>query len=187
MEHDFLSDRRQALEEAFFARHNKELTEKLREKAEAAEERQRLAAATGIQDEAALTRLQALGLHPTTLSALSLVPLVLVAWADGKLEAKERKVILEAAAANGLEVGTPAFDSLEGWLHELPPAGLLEAWLDYVKALTADLGEEGTAHLRQDILERAAKVAKSAGGWWDLGAVSDEEKGVLAQLEKAFA
>lgn len=187
MDHDFLSDRRQALEEAFFARHNKELSEKLREKLEAAEERKQLAAATGIQDEAALERLQALGLHPTTLSALSLVPLILVAWADGKLEPKERKVILEAAAANGLEVGSPAFESLEVWLHELPPAGLLDAWQDYVRALTADLGRDGAEHLRRDILERASRVAKAAGGWWDLGAVSDDEKGVLARLEKAFA
>jgi hypothetical protein len=186
MSHDFLDDRRHALEEAFFARHNKELVEKMRHQAEAAEERSRLAAATGISDESVLNRFQELGLHPSTLSALSLVPLVLVAWADGKLEPKEQKVILAAAEANGIEAGSEAHQSLLQWLHELPPAGLYEAWRDYVQALCRDLGEDGTQHLRTDILGRALKVAKAAGGWWDLGAVSHEEEGVLARLEKAF-
>lgn len=186
MDHDFLDDRRHALEEAFFARHNRELVDAMRTRAAAREERLALAAATGISDEAALERLQALDLHPSTLAALSLVPLVLVAWADGKLAPKEREVVLEAAEANGLEPGTPAHDSLLGWLSHLPPGGLFEAWTDYVRALAADLGPEGTARLREDLLDRATAVAKAAGGWWDLGAVSDAERGVLAQLARAF-
>lgn len=186
MSHDFLDDRRHAMEEAFFSRHNKELVERMRQKTEAAEERAQLAAATGITDEAALTRLQDLGLHPTTLSALSLVPLVLVAWADGSLQPKERKVILEAAASNGLEPGSDAYESLLTWLHEIPAPGLFEVWHDYVQSLCRDLGPEGAAHLKEDILSRANRVAKAAGGWWDLGAVSDAEQGVLARLTKAF-
>lgn len=186
MSQDFLDDRRHALEEAFFARQNKELVEKMREQAAAAAERAELAAATGISDESTLERLQQLGLHPTTLSALSLVPLVLVAWADGSLAPKERKVILEAAEANGLTPGSDAHANLLGWLQDLPPEGLFEAWHAYVVALCRDLGQEGAQRLKKDILERAERVAKAAGGWWDLGAVSDAEKGVIARLEQAF-
>jgi len=41
--------------------------------------------------------------EPETVLALQLVPLAAVAWADGKIEPREREAVLKAAAAQGIE------------------------------------------------------------------------------------
>ena len=56
-----------------------------------------------VADDAVLEKLANFGMDASTLAALSLAPLVLVAWADGEVDAKERDAVLAAAA----EVGQP--------------------------------------------------------------------------------
>src|SRR5690242_6516966 len=80
MEREFLEDRRRGLEEAFFAQHDAALLRRLREAGEAKAKREALAAASGITDDALLDRLVALGISSETLTALSLIPMVAVAW-----------------------------------------------------------------------------------------------------------
>jgi len=52
-----------------------------------------------------LDSLIASGISPDTIAAVSLIPLVAVAWADKKLEAKERDAILNAATEAGISAG----------------------------------------------------------------------------------
>jgi uncharacterized membrane protein YebE (DUF533 family) len=69
-----------------------------------------LAAASGITDDAVLDRLAAFNLGADTLAALSVAPLVVVAWADGGIDDKERSAVLAGAAEAGLgrqDVGRP--------------------------------------------------------------------------------
>jgi hypothetical protein len=58
-------------------------------------------AASGITDDALLDKLVALNLHGETLAALSLDPLVMVAWADGHIDKGERIALLSAASGGG--------------------------------------------------------------------------------------
>ena len=97
---DALKDRERSLEETFFGKVNAELLDKLRSDTERAASREGLARVSGIADAEVLDRLVELGISPETWTALSLVPLVEVAWANGEVEDKERRAVL--AGADGL-------------------------------------------------------------------------------------
>ena len=103
---EILKDRGRSLEDEFFRREDARLKEKLRETAQREGAREDLARASGIKNPAIVERLLALGVRPETVTALSLVPLVEVAWADGSLDDNERRVILERAGTSGLAPGS---------------------------------------------------------------------------------
>jgi tellurite resistance protein len=188
MSDEFFGDRRRALEESFFAKRNQQLLEQLQEQVAAESQRASLSAASGISDPAVLDVLVSFGVEPATLAALSLVPLVQVAWADGTVEPQERAAILQAAEAEGLDKQDAAFQLLERWLQQPPDKSLLGAWKDYVGALSKKLSEEARQQLHQDVIGRARQVAEAAGGILGLvHKVSAAERAVLAELEKAFS
>ncbi len=65
--------------------------------------------------------LKQLGLEREAFRVLALLPLVYVAWADGRVQPAERRKILEIADNNGLLEHGGA-DALERWLAN-PPTG----------------------------------------------------------------
>src|SRR5918995_1141236 len=89
-EPEILRDRGRSLEDEFFRREDARLKEKLRETAEREGAREALARAAGIKNPEIVERLIGLNIRPETVTALSLVPLVEVAWADGSLDDNER-------------------------------------------------------------------------------------------------
>lgn len=182
-----LGERKKALEEQFFARQEKELRERVRREAAAKARRESLAEASGIRDEALLDRLAALDLDGETVAALSLVPLVEVAWADRTLHEKEREAVLRAARESGVTPDTAAWVLLESWLETRPSGELLTAWEGYVEALVAGLDEGERQALRHELLDRARAVAEAAGGFLGMGKASDAEKAMVKRLEDAFA
>ena len=94
---DALGARGRALENAFFLQEDMKLIERQRELGKLRETRRNLARVSGIRDEKVLDHLMALKIRPETLASLVLVPLVEVAWADGRLDEKEKKALLHAA------------------------------------------------------------------------------------------
>ena len=119
MSRDFLHDREHALEEAFFAQQDQALLRRLRDAQAKLSKKQTLADASGIADDAVLEKLVTLGVEGSTVAALSLVPLVLVAWADGKVDVRERDAVLAAAAEVGVEERGAGRQLLD---HGSPPA-----------------------------------------------------------------
>jgi hypothetical protein len=187
MAEDFLGDRRAGLENAFFAQQDALLRRRLAEMDEAKAKKADLASASGIQDAAVLDKLMALNIGGATLAALSLVPLVVVAWADGALDDKERNAILAAAEQSGLGGQDAAFELLKGWLARKPPPELAATWKAYVSALSPTLSEDARRSLKANLLDRARAVAEAAGGFMGLGRkVSDAERVALEELERAF-
>ena len=182
----FLHDRKNGLEEAFFVKHNRELLERLQQKVALESSVELLAEATGIDDESMLTEMVELGISAQTVAALGLVPLVLVAWADGRIQSAERDALLEAASAAGIEAGSESFELLAGWLEEKPDDAMVQAWEDYVRALSATASEGSRAALRAVTLGRAEAVAQAAGGLLGVGRVSSSERQVLDRLAAAF-
>lgn len=183
---DFLDERRVALEDEFFHRENEKKLAKLKEQLTAAETKEELRKASGMTDEAVLDRLVALGLRGPTVAALSLVPLVAVAWADGELQDKEREQILHAAEAKGMGAGTPGHELLTSWLQKKPDDSLVDAWEGYMKALLAQLNDEQVRVLKNQIIGFAKVIAESAGGFLGFGKVAGSEEKVLARVEAAF-
>jgi hypothetical protein len=188
MSEEFLGDRRKALEEEFFAKHNRQLLRQLQEATAIKAQAEALAAASGITDANVLAQLMALDLSSETLAALALVPLVEVAWADGRLDTKEQSALLSAAEQQGLGKGSASYQVLEEWLRERPSPKLLAAWKAYVATLSTTLSAQDKEALKQDLLGRARSVAEAAGGFLGLGKrVSDAEQAMLTELEQAFA
>ena len=185
MSNDILGDRGRALQEMFFAQQNENLRKALREKEEATSEKEALSSASGIADDALLEQLVALNIRSDTLAALSLVPLIEVAWADGIMEEMQRIAILSAARDSGISSESAAL--LDGWLVTQPGSEVFSAWKDYVSALTSKMDMEVRDKLEQDLLNRARTVAESAGGFLGISAISSKEEEVLKELSRAFS
>jgi tellurite resistance protein len=187
MSGEFLGTRRAALEEAFFAKKNEELRQRLRQLNDARLKREALSSASGITDQVVLEKLEALEIDSDTLAALSIVPLVAVAWADGSIDDRERTSAFSRAAEMGLAKQEMSHQLFERWLAAPPPASLLSAWKDYINVLWATSSDEARHALKQGILGRARAVAEAAGGFLGMGdKVSTAEEAVLNELERAF-
>ena len=182
-----LDDRRVALEEAWFASHNEALRRQMIAADSSKAQHDGLAQATGIRDEAVLAAMQRLGLAGETVAALTMVPLVLVAWADGAVLPEERQAVLRAAVDAGMATGSAGLQLLEAWLHTPPRPALAEAWAGYVAALAHRMAPEARSALARHALSQARAVAEVAGGFLGLGnRISTQEKAVMARLEAAF-
>jgi hypothetical protein len=187
MSKDQLHDRAKAMEESFFAKQNEALRQRLRASEETKTKKQALSAASGVTDDGLLDKLVALNLQGETLAALSLVPLVVAAWADGRIDNSERTAVLSAAEGAGLGKHEVSYQLLAQWLAEPPPAEMLIKWKAYIGALTATLSEEARQALKLTLLDRAREIAEAAGGFLGIGSrVSSAEKAVLDELERSF-
>jgi uncharacterized tellurite resistance protein B-like protein len=181
-----LKAKAKALEDSFFAKENARLLAKLREEAAREEKRKEFRTVLNVANDQLLDALIALGVEAETLVALSLVPLVQVAWADGEIHDKERSAILRAAEERGVAPGAATHDLLESWLLTKPKAELFEVWQRYVGEIMASLDEEARGQLKAAALGRARAVAEAAGGFLGVGAISAAEKSMLEKLEWAF-
>jgi hypothetical protein len=184
---EFLKDRRVSFEEIFFAKQDAKVLAQLRQERERKAAIEGLARVSGMADAELLGRLVDLGIDVRSWTALSLVPLVEIAWADGSIDAKERTAILTAASEHGLHRTAPGYVLLESFLRNRPDAGLFAAWGGYMTELVQQLRPGERESVREQIVDRARKVAAAAGGILGIGAISDAEKRVLATLERPFA
>jgi len=184
---DAFEDRRKALEEQFFKSQNDKLVAKL--KAEKANEQTRdeIRAHTGIQNEKVLDALAALNLGGAAVVVVSAWPLVEVAWADGKVEDREREVVLQQAHNMDVVPGSAADHFLDQLLDEKPDLSWSQLWTEFVQELGKKMSAEDKALLKSEVIGRARTVAESTGGILGIGwKVSSTEAKVLAKLEKAF-
>ncbi len=175
-----------ALEEVFFKNADDQLLDKLRQHQFNQVTKQDISAATGIHDPELLDRLIGMKITVQSLAALSVIPLVEVAWADGELDERERKAVLQAADDAGIPHDGPGYKLLQEWLGSKPPAHMLSAWKDYIEAMAETLPPDEYAKVRDNLLTRAEQVAKSAGGFLGLAKISDAEQKKLDELKAAF-
>lgn len=181
-----LEERGRALENQFYEKENKEKLAAMKAKLDSQRSKDELRKASGMSDEAVLDRLVSLGLRANTIAALSLVPLIQVAWADGTVQDNERVAILQGAHGKGLEEGSDGYELLQGWLKKQPGDELFTAWEAYIKALSAQLNDEQNRLLKNQIVGFAKMVANAAGGILGIGKVSATEDKVLHRIEAAF-
>ena len=182
-----LKERGKSLEEQFFARRDAQLVEELKERQRAEDARDSLASALAIDRSSVPDELIALGLDPGEIAALPLVPLVVVGWADGQLDDKERRAILAAAGQDGIDAESVAYRLLERWLEQQPSGTLVAAWKSYASALCESLAPEARQELQRDVVERARRIAEAAGGLLGrIGKVSGQEERALQDIEGAF-
>jgi hypothetical protein len=175
------------LEEAFFARENAKLLERMREIDEREQRRDALRAVFKNADDGLLDHLADLGIGPETALAVMLIPLVSVAWADGDVADRERAAILEAAEEREIRAGTPAHALLDSWLGSKPGPELVGMWRRYVANVWSELTPAERDDLRRRLLGLARGVAEAAGGFLGLGSrISKAEQQVLDEIAAAL-
>jgi hypothetical protein len=174
------------LEEAFFLQQDKILLDRQRAMKKLAETKEALSAVSGITNDAILARLVELEIKPETVAALATVPLIEVAWADGKIDPEERKAVLAHVNARGIAPGSIEHDLLECWLTHRPEPSLLQAWQAYIHGLCERLTDEEQKSLKEELLRNTTAIAQAAGGFLGVGRVSKEEKEVLELLASSF-
>lgn len=181
-----LGDRGKSLEDEFFRKENDKAVQRLRELQQRTDAREALSKVVGISNPAIIDRLIALGIRPEIVSALAIVPLVEVAWADGSLDAKERQAVLARAEKSGVAPGSADHDLLRTWLDTKPEPRLLTAWTEMVRGLAEQMPAQELASLKNGLIERAQAVARASGGILGVGAVSSAEQAAIDRLEAAF-
>ncbi len=177
----------ETLENSFYGLDRQTILDKIARRRETAEEREALSEASGITDGRLLDLLIDLRINAESLSALALAPLVMVAWADGRVDEKERQAVIEAAREAGVQPGDLSDQLLALRLSDRPDPALVNAWTAYARLLTRSLPPDQLGALRSQMLERARRVAEASRGRLGLGArVSREEREMLEDLEAAF-
>ena len=175
------------MEDAFFRNLEREQIDRFQ--AEQAKQTARigLKKASGIDDDATIDRLMELQISPETWVALTLVPLLEVAWADGRLDPKERDAILAAAESHGIDRKSAARELLESWLDKRPNEVLSSTWKACISELVKKMPKEEIADLKVAVFSRARSVAEAAGGFLGIGSrISEKEERILKELDRAF-
>jgi hypothetical protein len=181
---DAFAERGHSLEEEYFRRKEKEVIEKMRRNAEADAERRRLGERAGVADDEVLRDLQELGYTLETVLLLHLVPLIQTAWAEGGVSAKERDLIVRAARSRGIEAGSSADQQLMRWLTERPSEQLFEKTLRAIRAILQARPPEERESSERDLLSLCTAIASASGGIVGFGAVSEEERHILAHISE---
>jgi tellurite resistance protein len=171
------------LEDAFFTKENARLLEQLKGK----QKREALREMVKVEDETFLDRLIELGIGPETVLALTLVPLIAVAWADGALDGRERDAIIKAAEEKGVSPETAGHQLLETWLSRRPERELFDSWKQYVRGIWETFTDEERQRMRERTLDWALAVAEASGGFLGvISKVSPSERVVIKELENVL-
>lgn len=186
MSKSIFEKRERAFEAVFFAKLDQERIQKLRAKREGELAKEQLARSSGISDPDLLEQILKLGVDATNVQALSLVPLVVAAWASGEVTPAERDAALQAAAKEGVSQESGARGLFESWLDEAPGADLEETWREYVHAIFEQLEPEKASALEQDLLSRCRQVARASGGFLGVGEISHAESKAIERLAEAM-
>ena len=179
---DAFAERGRSLEEEYFHRKEREVIDKMRVRAAAEEQRQRLGEKAGVADEEVLKDLQDLGYTPETVALLYLVPLIQTAWAEGGVSEKERGLIVKAARSRGITEGAPSDQQLNMWLSQRPSDELFEKTLRAIRTILQAQPAEAREDSEKDLLSLATAIAAASGGIVGFRAVSDEERQILAHI-----
>ncbi len=184
---DKMRGRAHALEEAFFAKREREVAEAFRNRQAEQREVRELLAHCGIREAATATALVESGIRAETLPALVLTPLVAVAWADGELNDFEREALVEQALEQRIAPSSGAWSLLQSWMTQRPPDRLFDAWVAYTRELALAMPEDARGEFAREVLEMAEAIAQTSREHrrFDLGRAVDELR-VLDRIERVF-
>jgi len=184
---NFNENMRETLDDLFFKKEDEKLINQLKAMKKLKETKEVLSRVSGIKNDHILDKLIELNIRPETLTSLTLVPLVEVAWADGSVDDNEKAELLASAEKMGFAKGSSEYEILSQWMTHKPSKDLLTAWIHYVEGLCEKLSAEEKKELKKDMVDNTRKIAMASGGFIGLGnKISKAEASVLDQLEKAF-
>ncbi len=147
------------------------------------EERAGIAVKLSSSEEVAQEALD-LGFDAATARVLPMIPLIEVAWADGKISSGEVEKIMELAASRGIE-DAAAIEFIELLLEKKPSSLFFERTS---RVLAHLIDEDPDNPETRDVLEQAKAVAAAAGGFFGLtDPISGDEKAMLDELAEILS
>ncbi len=171
-------------EKLYFAQHEQDLRSNQRHEmtlaAKELEEKRKIAQSAGTDDIEVAARINALGFDGDSARVFDLLPLVHVAWADGKIQRGERAAILKVLRSRGIEPGSEAFRTMESLLEEKPSDAFMRESLAVLREVTGGLSDRTAS-----IVDLCIQVAASSGGFFGLklGAkIGDDEKKQIEEI-----
>jgi uncharacterized tellurite resistance protein B-like protein len=158
----------------------------LREKVDAAAERlaarRSIARAVGTDDQSIVDRLEQLGFNGESAQVIDLLPLVHVAWSDGRVQRGERAKILSILESRGLAPTSEASLLIETLLERRPSETFMAESLALVRELAEKSGRDPS-----ELVDLCVSVADASGRLFGLGgAVSAAERTLIEQIATAL-
>jgi len=174
-----LDERRKAQEEEYFRKQNAEAAAKLKAKLELEE--------SGVQDEGLVETLMKAGFDTDSARALYLVPVLEVAWADGKIQSEEKQSVIELLEERGIEKNSKAYQLVLKWLSGRPTDHSYLQAKSFLEPYITELKKSGKPFSHW-VIKAANKVAQVTGGLFGIGwnMVSKKEEAVLKQIARKY-
>ena len=181
-------EERRPQEEEYFRQRERSLLERMHQRAAIEAELEGIRSAAGVADDDIAQAVRELGYQPEAVPLLYLAPLVQVAWADGRLTARERQYIEAAARARGIEAGSAAHQQLVQWLEAAPSDGCFRRTLQVLRRLLYALPAVERAAGEREVLVSCYGVAGASRGLLGLGPrLSAAERSLLETIEAELA
>ena len=174
------------IEDRFFADLEDMIVSRLHSEADADEGHAELIRSTGIHDKQLIAELVDLGITAEGLMALRLLPLVLVAWAENRVDEQERISVMTEASRLGIQDDSVAAVLLHEWLRKLPHGESIDAWKRFMHGVFQGMSEVAQNKLIEATEQQMTAVAKASGGHLGIGKVSTKEKQMIEGLTFAL-
>lgn len=120
------------------------------------------------------------------LELLPIIPLVKVAWAEGRITNRERELIFRAAEKNGIAPDSFAFQRLSDWLELHPTDDFYLESLERLSEHWKDLPDEDRTLRHLELLSDCTNIAEASGGTYRYAAggprVCDEELAAVRRI-----
>jgi uncharacterized tellurite resistance protein B-like protein len=159
-----------------------ELRERLDAASARAQNRKTIADAVGSEESALLDRLEQLGFTGDSARVLDLLPLVHVAWADGKVDRRERAAVLAVVDHRGIGKDSDACLLIEALLEQRPSETFMAESFALVHELAAKRANDG-----KSLVALCVDVAQASGGLLGFGnRVDDAEYELIQRIADAF-
>jgi len=182
-EKDKFAQREHWLEEEYFGRKNQELIEKMRQQRAREADRQKMSEMMGVNDQEVLEALQDLGYTSETIQLLHIVPLVEVAWTEGGVADRERKMIYKIAQARGIQPDSAAHELLSHWFEKKPSGRFFENSLRAIRLVLDLLPEEQRQAGRKDLITYCNQIAAAvSSGILGPGSFFEEERALIEHI-----
>lgn len=134
-------------------------------------------------------QLEAMGIDAAHYRLVVLLPLVEVAWADGKVQAAERALIQQLAERVGIAADGPGRALLERWLTEKPSAFYLSRGRKLLGQLAGHPEfEEIGLHSLEEVVGYCRDLASAAGGLFGVigNKVDPAEEAAIAEIARVL-
>jgi hypothetical protein len=180
MTDDPLAGRKRTHEEEYFQRKDRELVERMRQRAQAERELRELGESMGITDPGVIHELAELGFTPETVKLLPLIPVLEMAWAGGNVTPPERKMVVDFARARGIEEESAADRQLLEWLDRRPEESVFRRAGRLINALFASGVRFNLTP--DDLLKYCEAIADASGGLFGIRRISADERATLERI-----